>query len=268
MTDPQALDTRVLERRIDGVRAVRQVLKAVWALARAELARADAAAEEAVFYGEWADDLVDRLLVPAQGDAPPTFRVIIGPERPFAGALPRLYIDHLHAPGPLGIVGRRLDEVAREIAEVRSRVRFLLPGATSPGDAEECAARIAAAVLAHGADERVSLVHPFGARGTLVTRALLSGTRSVRSDPPEILSPLPEVVDAALRAMVTGRLAVALLETLRAEVHARIEMADAARRTCDRRLDELTDAWCVARQTQITSEIVEVVAAGLALAKD
>lgn len=258
-------DLAVLERRMTAVRAVRQVLKAVWGLARAELPAAEAAAREAARYVEWTEEIAARLVVESpEGDAS-TLRVFVGPERAFAGALPRRFESALEEPGAIAVVGRRLSDALSERQEVAARVVFSLPGSTSPEDSEACAARVAEAILARATQERVVLVHPEGRSG-LVVRTLLEPSRALHPDPPEMLSPLPDVIDAALREIVTARLAYALSTTLHAEVRSRLEMTEAARAACDRRVEELTRTWQVLRQEQVTSEIVEAVGAQLALA--
>lgn len=264
MSEAIAADLHVLERRIHAVGAVRKVLQSVWGLARAELPVVDDAASKAAEYLRWAEEIAARLLIERDESTSSTLRVIVGPERAFAGALPRRYDGELERPGPIGVVGRRLIEAADERPSVRDRVRFRLDAATSPAEAEECANRIAEAVLAHGAEPRIVLVHAVHG-GDLVTSTLIGSGRALAPDLPEVFSPVTDVIDAAVRELVTARLAFALLETLRTEVRARLAMAESAKSACDRRLEELGQAWRSSRQEAITGEILEVVAARLAL---
>jgi hypothetical protein len=264
MSEVVAADFHVLERRIDAVGAVRQVLQSVWGLARAELPLAETAAAAATEYLRWAEAMSERLLVERDVPERPTLRVLLGPERAFAGSLPRRYEEALAESGPLGIVGRRLAEAAAERSDVRDRVRFQLAAATSPADVEECASRLAEAVLAHGSEERIVLVHAVHGGG-LVTTTLLGSDRAPAPEPPELLSAPEHVAAAAVRELVTARLAFALIETFRTEVKARLAMAESARSACDRKLEQLEQAWRTARQEAITSEMLEVVSARLAL---
>ena len=94
---------------------------------------------------------------------------------------------------------------------------------------------------------------------------LLGGARARRYDAPSTLSPWEDVLRAAVFEAVTSRLAVGAVEALRSEVVARVAAADQARTAAERELDELQQAWRVARQEQITSELVELVAGRAAL---
>ncbi|MBK6515271.1 MAG: F0F1 ATP synthase subunit gamma [Polyangiaceae bacterium] len=263
MTSEASLDLAAIERRMGAVRSVRQVLQSVWGLARAELPVVEDAAQAALVYATWAEEAARRVFVEESSTATTPLRVLIGPERAFAGSLPRRYEQELAAEGALGIVGRRLWEAVVDRPDVERRVRFHLSGISSPRETESCAAGVAAAILEHAPREGALLLHA-GAKADLAQSTLLTERRRARDELPDMLSPLETISDALLRELLTARLANALAITLRAEVRARLTMVEAARTACDRRLEELTKVWRAARQDQITAEMMEIVAARLA----
>lgn len=53
---------------------------------------------------------------------------------------------------------------------------------------------------------------------------------------------------------------MAIAETLHAETLARVTAAERAKRACESRLEELGATWRIARQQQVTTEILEAVA--------
>ncbi|WP_428265076.1 F0F1 ATP synthase subunit gamma [Haliangium sp.] len=258
-------DLRVIERRIGAVTAVRQVLQAVWALARAQLPLVEAAAAEATQYLDWVDQVVDRLLgAPVARPTGVVLHLVLGPERAYCGALPRQIVEALSRDLPardrVGLVGRRLIEQAEGAPALAGRVSFGLPGAATHDELEARAYEVAEALLGHAVDAQIELHHPLHDRPGLHRTVLLAGERRLVSYPPETYSPRDEIARLALRESITGRLVVGLAETLRAEVRARIAAADKARGAADRKLDTLRQAWRAARQDQITSELIEVVA--------
>lgn len=260
MPDEQT-DLRAIERRMDAVTAVRQVFQAVWALARAQLPLAEAAAQDATAYLDWVDRVVDRLAgAPVPRPAGPVLSVVLGPERAYCGALPRQVVAQVPAENILGLVGSRTIEQARTIPGVRARIAFALPGAAAHDEHEEVARAVAEAVLAHAAGAQVELLHPVHGSAGLHRTVLLAGERVLVTEPPETYSQLQVVLDAAMREAVTGRLAVGLAEVLRAEVRARVAAAEQARHAADDKLADLRQQWRTARQEQITSELLEVVA--------
>lgn len=254
---------------LGAVDSVRQVVHAVWALARAQQPSVEAAAAEATAYLDWIDRLVDRVAGPPRPGAPvETLLVVVGPERAFCGAQPRQLAEGLHehgaAEGALGIVGQRLAEAVESDPRLAPRVRFRVPAAASPGEIGRAAQATAAAVLEHGAERHIELLHPVGGESVLHRSVIAAGRREQVRNPPQTFSPVATVVQAAVGEAVTGRLAVALAEALRAEVRARVLAADAARQACDRRLEELGGDWRVLRQEQITRELIEIVSSRLA----
>ncbi len=257
----QVFDLRVLERRMSAVTAVGQVVHAIWALARAQLPLVEQASADASAYLDWVDEVVARL---AGAPLPRTTRnrlyVILGPERPYCGALSRRVLAQLPADGSVGLVGSRLVESAMRRPGLVSRTLFTLPGAVSHDEHDEIAHRIAEAVLFHASQSHVELLYPRGGGSTLRTVVLLAGEREPVRQAPETWSPLREVLAQAVKESVASRLAVGVAEALRAEVRARIMAAEMAHGACDRKLDELREAWRIARQEQITNELIEVVA--------
>lgn len=250
------------ERRMAAVGAVGQVMQAVWALARAQQPKVEAAAADAATWLDWAEEIVDRIAgAPADEDSADKLWVLIGPERAFCGPLARGHLDQLPAVGELGLVGGRLAEVASLDPDLQERVRFVLPAAATADEIPGRASDLAQAVLTHAHGRSVSLLHADGGTPRLRVGRLLTGARQPVLERPETYSPVAEVLEAAVLQAVTGRLAVALAEALRAEVRARLVAADAARRACDRELEELTHAWRVLRQENITQELIELSAA-------
>lgn len=256
-----ASDLRDLERRIDAVSAVSRVVQAVWALARAQLPLVERAAAEASTYLDWINQIVDRLAgAPRPGPARGWLWVVMGPERPFCGALARQLLSQVPKEGALGLVGTRLAELAALDPALSGRIRFTLPGAASHEEHEAVGEAVAAAVLKHGAGLRVEVLYPRGGGTVLHRVVLLSGEREPAWCPPMTYSAYGEVLGAAVAEAVAGRLAIGAIEALWSEVRARVLSADAARRACEVRIEELTQGWRVARQEQITNELIEVVA--------
>lgn len=257
----QVFDLRVLERRISAVTAVGQVVHAIWALARAQLPLAEQASADAGAYLDWVDEVVTRLAgAPLARTTRDRLYVVLGPERPYCGALPRRVLAQVPADGFIGFVGSRLVESAMRRPGLVARTLFTLPGAVSHDEHDEIAHRIAEAVLFHATRSHVELLYPRGGGSTLCTVVLLAGEREPVRRAPETWSPLPDVLAQAVKESIASRLAVGVAEALLAEVRARIIAAEMARGACDRKLDELREAWRIARQEQITNELIEVVA--------
>jgi len=260
----ELVDLAQVERRAAAVSAVRRVVHAIWALARAQLPRVEASAVSAAQYIEAVEGLVNRLAEPAAPVAEQdVLKVVLGPERSFCGSLHRQIVAALPAEGPLGIVGRRV-EGALGPAEA-ARVVFVLPGPTTVDEIGEVARAIAQAVLLRRDAQAVELLVPHlrGGDDGLRRVPLLSGHRRVVAEPPETFSPVDEVLDAAVLELVTGHVVAALTDALRAEVQARIIAADGARQACDTRLEALEQARRVLRKEELTDEILELVAGQL-----
>jgi F0F1-type ATP synthase gamma subunit len=250
-----------IERRIVAVRAVRQVVHALWALSRAQLPLAEAAAAEAGHYLDWIDALVSRLVgAPRAPDGAASLHVVLGPERAFSGPLAKNIVARLPAQGRLGLVGTRLCELARRESRVRGRVVFELPGAASHDDHQRVALDVAEQVLRAAAGRAVLVHHPSGPAADLVTRWLLAASREAAATPPETFTPLPQVIAHALFEGTSGRLAVAAAETLKCEVIARIEATEKAKSACEHKLERLEQQLRTVRKEEITNELLEVVA--------
>jgi F-type H+-transporting ATPase subunit gamma len=252
-------DQARLEQRVAAVEAVQQVMRAVWALARAQQPLAEAAAAEASAYLDTAESIVARLAGEPQLDeaAPDVLWVLVGPERAFCGPLARMLLDQLPETGALGLAGSRLVEVAGQVPHLERRVAFTVPAASTASELGECADRLAERILA-APQPMVVLLHPDGGLPALRRSVLLTKSRSVVEEPPETFLPVEEVLEAAVVEFVAGRLAVALAEALRAEVRARLTAAEAARRACDRQLDDLRYQGRALRQGTITQELLEL----------
>lgn len=269
MDDGVPLDLAVIERRIAAVSAVRQVIHAIWALARAQLPLVEEAVAEASVYLDCVDEVVAALAGaprprPDAAGRAGALLVVLGPERSYCGALPRQILAQLPPEARLGLAGARLWEVAEQDARIAARVAFHVPGAVTHEEHEDIARAVADAVLRHAGGADVELLYPRDGGSALGRVTLLGGPRAPAPYPPETFSPIEVVLRAAVIEAITGRLAVGAAEALRSEVRARAAAAEAARRASDERLEQLRRAWTAARQDQITGEILEVVAGRLA----
>lgn len=263
----EARDPESIERRLSALRAVRQVVHALWALSSAELPLVEQAVAEAGVYYEWLDQLLEQLLgPPLQREPGEVLHVVIGPERGYTGRLCRDVLAALPPSGPLGLVGRRWAELGSERADVRERALFRLPGALSP-DEPEAAQAVATAVLEHARGRQVELHFPRLAQRALSRVVLIAGARSARATAPDTYSPLPRVIAAALEEALRGRITLALAEVLRAEVAARLIATERAHRVADQRVGELEQQLRVALGERVTSELAELVASRAALAR-
>lgn len=258
-----ASDALQVQRRAAATSAVGSVVQAIWALASAELPRVDALAEQASVYLDWVDAVLERLAGPELVDTKhATLCVVLGPERSFCGAFPRQVAEAIPSEGALALVGHRLAEAAT--ARDRQRAAFVLAGPVSVDDLEPVADAVAAAVLSVADGHRVELLYPVE-RGALRHAVLLSAPRTLPADERVgTYSDPASVLAAAVRHGVTGRLRVALAETLRTEVRARAAAAEAARNAVKDQLEALESRLRVIFQEQITSELVDLYAGVLA----
>jgi F0F1-type ATP synthase gamma subunit len=259
----ERLELEQIESALRATSAVRSVVQAVWALSRAQLPRVEEAVAESTAYLDWVDEVVDRVAGPPRPAAlERSLTLVLGPERGFCGSLARAVLATVPARGPLGLVGERLAETSRREPGVAERVRFSLPGPSGVDDLGGVSRALAAAVLEHGAGATVDVVHP---RGAGTHRAvLLAGEREARRPSFDHYSPLRAVLAAAVRESVTGRLRIALAESLLAETRARVTAAERAKRAADDRETELESDLRVQQQEQITRELVELTAGLLA----
>ncbi len=253
-------DLAAVEARMASITAVQQVMSAVWALARAQQPRVEAAAAEATAYLDVAEQIVERLAGSPKidlTDDDDVLWVLVGPERAFCGPLARMLLQQLPATGALGLVGHRLREVAAQEPDLLERVVFTVDAASTPDELGLRADALATAILNAGRTT-VMLLHPDQGGPELHRSVLLAAARATAAEPPETFLPPHEVLEAAVLEAVAGRLAVALVEALRAEVRARLVAAEAARSSCDRRLGDLTQTWRALRQGAITQELIEL----------
>ena len=256
-------DREKLEGRLNATNLVGDVVEALWALARAQLPRAAAATAEATTYLDWVDDAVAQLAEPAPLAAEEASRlvVVIGPERAFAGGLPRRVVDQalalLRAEDRVGWVGRRMVENVPASRDVQAL--FEAEGVCSVDEVEEAAEELAGLVLEHATDGSVVLVHPRARHDELQVATLLVGSLERRrgAAAPDTYSPPAVILARAVRMGVAARLRVALMETFLAETHARVIATESARRAIDRKRTELERTLGVLRQEAITTEIAE-----------
>lgn len=253
-----------LEASLRAVDAVGSVVHAVWALARAQLPRAEEAVAEGTEYLDWVDAVVDRIAgAPREAEASESLTIVVGPERAFCGPLARSTAESIPPAGPVGLVGSRLAEVALRDHAIAQRVAFTLAGASSVDELPDTATRLAAAVLAHGADAPVEVVH---LRGRATHRViLLAMEREGRAIQHELYSPREAVLHAAVREGVTGRVRLALAETLLVELRARVLATERARRAAKERRAQLEASWRIGQRDQITRELMELTGALLSI---
>lgn len=260
MTEPN-VDVTAVERSMRAVTAIRQVVHAIWAVSRAQLPLVEQAAAAAATYQRWVDATVERVAgAPLPDEAAAQLTVVFGPERPYSSALARRIVESL-PDGALGIVGERLAEAVGQRGDIDGRVLFRCRGSVAHDDLHEVALSVATRILEHARGARVVVMHPVGGGSDTTLVPLITARRPV-DRPPETFSPLARVVEAAIVSAMTGRLAVAAAEALRAEIRARIVAADAARHACEDRLAELEGVWHLGRRETITRELLEIVAGG------
>lgn len=252
-------DLHAAEHAVRAVEGVRQVVQAVWTLARAQQQRAEQAAIEASNYLEWVDQLVARFTLERVEVAGRTaLWIVVGPERPFCGGFARRLLDQVPEQGSLILVGRRLMDAVPTTGSLRDRLLTSLPAAAGPEEIDRCARRIASTLVEIDYSGPVSLLHPVAGGTDLASVPLLVASSLDSQSAPETYSPAATVLASAIHEALSGRLVVGLAEALRSEVRARLLAADAARQGADRRLEDLRQGWRVLRQEAITSELLEL----------
>jgi F0F1-type ATP synthase gamma subunit len=261
------MDIDRLEHSLRATEAVGSVVRAVWALSRAQLPRMQEAVQDAITYLDWVDAVVDRLAGPPRpSELERSLTVVLGPERSFSGTLAQTILEHAPPTGPLGLVGARLGEVSRRDPTLRERVVFEIPGPVSVDELADASADLTAAILASCADAPVDVLHPHlgagGARGLRRTLLLATEREAGRSDY-DLYSAADDVLRAAVREALTGRVRILLAQSLEAEIVARVDTADRARRAIEDRLETLARGLRVQMQEQTTRELLEIVSGRL-----
>jgi F0F1-type ATP synthase gamma subunit len=250
-------DLAGVEHRIRSIESVEKVMRAVWALARAQQPQVEAVAAESTAYLDAAEAMVTQLAgAPTTPEASEdVLWVLVGPERAFCGPLARVLLEQVPAVGSVGLVGQRLIAMAEQLPLLDARVVFRVPAAATPEDLGPRADVVASAVLS--APHHTVVVLTPEPEGTQLHRTtLLARDRHPVAEPPETFLSAAEVLEAAMLEAVAGRLAVALAEALRAEVRARLIASEAARKACDTQIGELRHEWRMLRQGAITEELV------------
>lgn len=259
-----------LEARLTGVRAVREVVQAIWALSRAQLPRADEAVAEGSVYLDWVDGVVERLAgKPILDENTPRLVLVLGPERPFASALVHELVSVVRRLRREAIGVVRIAAIGTRFFEALDAERnapdllFHLPGPSSVVEIGSVATAVATEVAQHAPGHQVELWHPStgGVRHSVVLGAVRA---SLESAAPESYSNPETILADALRESIRGRFHVAIAESLRAEIHARVLASDRARRAADSRGDELEQALRIMNQEHITSELCDLYAGTLA----
>jgi hypothetical protein len=261
----QPKDLHAAERALEAVAAIRQVVQAVWTLARAQQPQVEAAAGEASAYLGWVEELVARFGGDSAKEAPGSaLWVVVGPERPFCGGLARHLLERVPPEGSLLLVGRRLADAVPAVGPLLVRIVSSLPAAAGPEDIDPCARRVAAALLELDHAGPVGMLHPAEGGSELLRAPLLAAGPRHTHLAPETYSTPETVLAAAIHEALSGRLVVGLAEGLRTEVRARLVAADAARQGCDHALETLRQQWRVLRQEAITGELLELFSGRLA----
>lgn len=257
-------DAAQAEAHLRAVSAVGRAVEAILALSTAQLPRVEEMAAEGSAYLDRVDRLVTKLAGPPVAralDVETSLTVVVGPERPWCGALTARVLAEVPLHGELGLVGAQL--IASRPDGWSPRVRFARPGAADPAELPTVTHDVAAAILAAAGDRQVELLYPVGPRGRVERAVLLPGARAPAEALPETWSPVEEVLAAAVTEAAIGRVEVALAETLRAEVEARVARSRAASQACRNRSEELTDLLRVLRQEEVTREVCELASASL-----
>ena len=260
-----------LEARLSAVQAVGSIVRALWALSRAQLGQVDQFSREATAYLDWVDEIKERITGPAVTHltAAESLVVVLGPERPFCAGLPGEVLRALPRVRHLGFVGRRLSTAAHSIAGQRilasAEIAFELAGPSSVHELDDTAQALAAAIVEHGQQRPVTLFHPQVATVGLRRIDLLSERQQPRAHFDfESYSAYERLLEYAVRESITGNLRVALTETLRVEVRARANAAESAKRAVEKRAEALQASLRIMQQEQTTNELAELFAGSLA----
>jgi F0F1-type ATP synthase gamma subunit len=257
MSDAEALESRLVATTLVG-----EVVEALWALARAQLPRATTAVAEATQYLDWIDEAMTPLALSANASEGRTRVVIVlGPERPFAGSLPREVARSaaatLRSSDRVGWVGHRVAERAPD-RSTAGRL-FTIGGVCSVDEVDRVAEELAELVLRHAGESPVIVLYPRARRTGLHSATLLVGELAVRGvvSAPDTYSEPGVILARAVRMGVAARLRIALLEAFRAETHARVVATESARQAIDRKRTQLEQDLARIRQETITTEIAE-----------
>lgn len=254
-----------IEAGLRATRGVGSVVKALWALSRAQIPRVEASIDEASAYLEGVDALIDRVAGPPierSGITP--LHVILGPERSFCGTLAARILDQVPETGALGLVGARLIETAHRIERLRRRVVFSIHGASSEDELGAVAQRLAAQVLDHAATHSVRLHYTVEPRVELRTALLISDRAPSDRTGFNHFSPLGRIVAEAVRESLSGHLQLGLANTLGVELRWRIAATERARAAIEERQQELERARRTHLQESVTRELGELSASLLA----
>lgn len=245
-------------RRSAAVSSVRQVMHALWAVSRANYARAERSTADSVTYYSWIDRIVERLAGPPLRGAPgPVLRVVLGPERALCGSLVSLLLKEIPPNQPVAVVG---DHFLQSLPK-RTRAQFTHRGASNDAELEPVAHSLASRLLSHAKNKSVELVYARAATGEVHHELLLAPRRHIPECDYDSYTDHERLLTAALSQSLEGRIAHSLGQTLKAELSARIQTAHRARQACDDALEELTANWRALRQEQVTMELSEVSAA-------
>ena len=247
-----------VEALIGATRAVGGIMHAIAVVSRAQYALADELTQNSLVYYEWLDEAVARLAGPPVGNGSPALRILLGPERALCGNLTRAFEREVDDDPTLVLVGARL----AQSPALAGKAVFATSSVSSGSDIEAKAAEIGEFMIRYGTDLDVELVFPVNSSGELHRELLLPRRRLDPDSRIDTYSPPQELLKVLLsQALLSGRIAHGLAQALRAELGARVLVAQRASTHCDERLRALEDERRVLQKEQVTSELAEVVAA-------
>jgi F-type H+-transporting ATPase subunit gamma len=276
-----------LRKRIGSVRSTQQITKAMKMIAAARLRRAQQAAEQARPYAAKLTEMFTAVVGGLSEEAHPLLArreerridlVVLTSDRGLCGGFnanllrqsERFLREHQDREMQLVLVGRKgLDYYRRRrITPLAERTGVLNVGAAEV--AREMAERVTARFAADETDAVYLLYSRFQsaiAQVPTVVRLLPVETPAEDTAPVEYIfePPRPELLARLLPRYIQTRLLQALLESNASELGARMTAMDNATRNADDMIDHLTLSMNRARQSAITTELMEIVSGAEAL---
>jgi F-type H+-transporting ATPase subunit gamma len=270
-----------LEARLESLKTLRDLFSAMQAMAASRVQAAQSALGGARKYAEQVEhSITDAVsLLPRQVRTPPagngplaTMLLIVCSEHGFTGAFNRLLLDRARIearPGDkIAIVGRRGAALADEHG---LSPEWTLPMATGVNGVLPTARR-AAAQLREAEDVRVVFGrYRGGTRFEIEVRQVLPPDPQLLAPQQAHAGPLYQLDPTILLRRLIGELllaelVLAMIESFASENSARLQIMQAADHNIYEKLEGLTRKTRQLRQDSITSEMLEVVAGGEAVA--
>jgi F-type H+-transporting ATPase subunit gamma len=267
-----------IEANIAGMRELRNIVAAMRSLAGMRMQEAQSAVAGIRSFAESvAEGIIDtRLLVAGDNPPPSTIKlpraiILFAAEHGFIGGFNERLIDAanraLEADDLLFVLGSRGAALATERGHAPA---WIEPMATRPAAAPEAARRLSSELyrrIAHGELGRVEMIycrHGRGSSASIEHRSLLpvhvrsDTARSLRNPPLHNLEP-PILYERLLAEYVFALLTEAAVEAIAAENAARFIAMGAAHDNVSRKLEALYRDARYARQTEITTEVLDIV---------